>query len=1077
MTFFKQSNVDLNVLKQIWALSTPLAIMNKAQFYCALRYIQLCQNEIPISKERLVNSANASLPLPKFGNLVIPPMPKKNTGNYPAITPENHIRYHELFMQYDSNHDGYLSGQEAVFIFSKSGLGVDVLKKIWVLSDQDKDNRLTSKEFCVAFHLIVCVGKHSFQVPEVLPQELLTFLLNAPLEPSSVGSPESNSSSPSGSESSRASSTSTSPQPTTPVRPPNDQRQTHSAENSVSPKPLPKTERNVGSPVTLQKSSHVPAEDKFAVSSKSISSTSVESPVSAAKVIAMATAAAATVAPVHNSPKSVDLFTRVSSDSKNGQQNMYGNARVEISQAKDSGTKQVSAAAMSANVSVAPVAKKGPSVAQVNGRSTSNTIVASPKAMVEVTNASDDVIKVATSRLQENGTLIAETSEQVNAFLSSLNSRLAKGKDSLNTYGEIVSKAKEALLRSIKTAEKETSDRVTRLEEASQELVFLEEDFAEVRVLSAQLNDKREKGVLEEAELNKKRDIVFAKINLVREDLSDSFAKLTSMPAKLIKSADEVSAFKTTLQNMVKDTSNVKAETKKASMELSGLKVLLQQLGKDKDDILIALQKYEAKMIDLESQCRISDANVRTKEAELAVLQSKQDSVQIERSNALQEVAASQAANAALIAKLDALASTSSEYENRIAAMQTEKEVLAASLNSESSGSNQVKEKVKYFENLSTIREEERVALQGKVQQLERAAEKDTVAIRRNEGQIAALRADLEQNRLKDATAAARERRLEAEVEELKRTVQELMTAQKQVTVSVEQCQVIKSSLSSLDATSGDSSDESEINTTDQVIPILQTYQELPDTNTYNTGGFDDFGGESSAAVSAPVVSDADGFGSGGFDDFGGESSVAVSASVVSDADGFGSGGFDDFGGESSVAVSSAAVSAPVVSDADGFGSGGFDDSFAASPSPSPHSSVRFEPVDESSVFGSDFGDSAIARPPSPSTSAPKSPPKPPKAKPPKLIPVVAPVAPKGALVPVETSSFGHDTFGYDDGFGSSSTPAVPASGVPTSKAGTAQPSGFDDFDSAFGDSTSDPFASSGETGGKGTDSFGFDDW
>ena len=88
-----------------------------------------------------------------------------------------------FFVQYDTDKDGFLSGQESVTIFSKSGLGVDVLKKIWKLADNDADNRLTSKEFCIAFHLIVCVGKQGFELPPILPPILRSFLENAPESP------------------------------------------------------------------------------------------------------------------------------------------------------------------------------------------------------------------------------------------------------------------------------------------------------------------------------------------------------------------------------------------------------------------------------------------------------------------------------------------------------------------------------------------------------------------------------------------------------------------------------------------------------------------------------------------------------------------------------------------------------------------------------------------------------------------------------------------------------------------------------------------------------------------------------
>ena len=60
---------------------------------------------------------------------------------------------------------------------------MEVLKKIWKLADRDADNKLTGKEFCVAFHLIVCVGKQGLEVPPVLPPSFQAFLDNAPDAP------------------------------------------------------------------------------------------------------------------------------------------------------------------------------------------------------------------------------------------------------------------------------------------------------------------------------------------------------------------------------------------------------------------------------------------------------------------------------------------------------------------------------------------------------------------------------------------------------------------------------------------------------------------------------------------------------------------------------------------------------------------------------------------------------------------------------------------------------------------------------------------------------------------------------
>ena len=106
VSFFKQSGVDIGTLKQIWGFCSPVSTMNKSQFYCALRYIAMFQcGDLPIRKERLQTSAGLSLQLPKFPGLSIPPLPSV-TASYPSITADVHARYHELFIQYDTDRDG-----------------------------------------------------------------------------------------------------------------------------------------------------------------------------------------------------------------------------------------------------------------------------------------------------------------------------------------------------------------------------------------------------------------------------------------------------------------------------------------------------------------------------------------------------------------------------------------------------------------------------------------------------------------------------------------------------------------------------------------------------------------------------------------------------------------------------------------------------------------------------------------------------------------------------------------------------------------------------------------------------------
>lgn len=75
------------------------------------------------------------------------------------MTAEERSKYEALFPQYDKDGDGFIRGEEAVALFSLSGLDKAVLREVWALSDVDQDHRLSLAEFSVAMFLIVCVSK------------------------------------------------------------------------------------------------------------------------------------------------------------------------------------------------------------------------------------------------------------------------------------------------------------------------------------------------------------------------------------------------------------------------------------------------------------------------------------------------------------------------------------------------------------------------------------------------------------------------------------------------------------------------------------------------------------------------------------------------------------------------------------------------------------------------------------------------------------------------------------------------------------------------------------------------------
>eukprot|EP01130_Rhizamoeba_saxonica_P011698 TRINITY_DN486_c1_g2_i1.p1 TRINITY_DN486_c1_g2~~TRINITY_DN486_c1_g2_i1.p1 ORF type:complete len:697 (-),score=121.04 TRINITY_DN486_c1_g2_i1:40-2130(-) len=89
------------------------------------------------------------------------------------ITKLQRKAYIKLFNEYCTN--GFVNGNVALDLFSKSGLDRSILAKIWDISDVDKDNRLNGNEFLVASHLISLSIK-GYSLPKKLPDNLVSSL-------------------------------------------------------------------------------------------------------------------------------------------------------------------------------------------------------------------------------------------------------------------------------------------------------------------------------------------------------------------------------------------------------------------------------------------------------------------------------------------------------------------------------------------------------------------------------------------------------------------------------------------------------------------------------------------------------------------------------------------------------------------------------------------------------------------------------------------------------------------------------------------------------------------------------------
>eukprot|EP00948_MAST-09A_sp_MAST-9A-sp1_P000391 g391.t1 len=121
--------------------------------------------------------SSSSFGTPMGGGLGLQSSQPNNTAVLPPspydFKPGEKDKIKVWFKQVVDESGMYASGRPIVDFLQRSGADKQALRKIWVLSDVDKDNKLTLDEFCVAFKLALCVGKSNMVVPESLPASLL----------------------------------------------------------------------------------------------------------------------------------------------------------------------------------------------------------------------------------------------------------------------------------------------------------------------------------------------------------------------------------------------------------------------------------------------------------------------------------------------------------------------------------------------------------------------------------------------------------------------------------------------------------------------------------------------------------------------------------------------------------------------------------------------------------------------------------------------------------------------------------------------------------------------------------------
>ncbi|XP_053481265.1 epidermal growth factor receptor substrate 15 isoform X3 [Ictalurus furcatus] len=168
--FLKRSGLSDLVLGKIWDLadSECKGFLNKQQFFVALRLVACAQNGFEVAHKNLT----VAVPSPKFHDTTSPLLPSNVPIDSPwMVKPEEKLKFDAIFDSL-APVGGILTGDKVKPVLLNSKLPVDVLGRVWELSDIDRDGMLDKDEFAVAMYLVYRALENE-PVPMVLPPQLV----------------------------------------------------------------------------------------------------------------------------------------------------------------------------------------------------------------------------------------------------------------------------------------------------------------------------------------------------------------------------------------------------------------------------------------------------------------------------------------------------------------------------------------------------------------------------------------------------------------------------------------------------------------------------------------------------------------------------------------------------------------------------------------------------------------------------------------------------------------------------------------------------------------------------------------
>ncbi|XP_049992114.1 epidermal growth factor receptor substrate 15 isoform X1 [Alexandromys fortis] len=169
--FLKKSGLPALILGKIWDLADTdgKGVLSKQEFFIALRLVACAQNGLDVS----LSSLNLAVPPPRFHDSSSPLLTSgTSAAELPwAVKSEDKAKYDVIFDSL-SPVDGFLSGDKVKPVLLNSKLPVEILGRVWELSDIDHDGKLDRDEFAVAMFLVYCALEKE-PVPMSLPPALV----------------------------------------------------------------------------------------------------------------------------------------------------------------------------------------------------------------------------------------------------------------------------------------------------------------------------------------------------------------------------------------------------------------------------------------------------------------------------------------------------------------------------------------------------------------------------------------------------------------------------------------------------------------------------------------------------------------------------------------------------------------------------------------------------------------------------------------------------------------------------------------------------------------------------------------